>query len=82
MNAITSSLVIICVLFCTAEVKIPEATGSNETSPFLLECRRPEAEYNNSVQVNLTQEEFQQLQTEGRCFLACALNKFRSQVRV
>ena len=64
--------------------EVTSVTGSTETNlgtPFLLECRVPE---NNSsfspLRLNLTESETDQLLMEGRCFLACALEKYNSEV--
>ena len=47
-------------------------------APFLLECRIPEdSSLNNSIRVNLTEEEKEQLDLEGRCFLACAIRVYK-----
>ena len=40
-----------------------------------LECRIPEdsSSLDNSIGVNLTQEEKERLEVEGQCFLGCAI---------
>ena len=43
----------------------------NQT-PFLLECRAPAHSSLDSINVNLTQRERERVESEGRCFLACA----------
>lgn len=54
----------------------------NDLTPFLLECRIPENSSLDSINVNLTQEESEQLEIEGRCFLACAThNQYTNQVK-
>ena len=54
---------------------------SNSTrTPFLLECRVPDNSSLDSVNVNLTQEDMEQLKIEGRCFLACATLRYNDQV--
>ena len=69
------------VFFYTSEVTGSSSTETNLGTPFLLECRVPE---NNSsfspLRLNLTERETDQLLKEGRCFLACALEKFNSEV--
>ena len=51
-------------------------------SPFLLECRIPDNSSLDSINVNLTQEEREIVDIEGRCFVACAASdKYRNEVR-
>ena len=51
--------------------------------PFLLECRIPANASLNSINVNLTQEEREIVELEGRCFLICAThNQYASQVEI
>ena len=67
------------VVFLAVSLVISFATGgmtsesiSNFTkAPFLLECRIPDYSMSGAVNVSLTQEEREQLPTEGRCFSAC-----------
>ena len=55
--------------------------GLAVSSPFLLECRIPQNSSLDSVNVlNLTQEEREQLEIEGRCFLACATEHYSKEV--
>ena len=55
--------------------------GLAVSSPFLLECRIPQNSSLDSVTVrNLTQEEREQLEIEGRCFLACATERYSNEV--
>ena len=49
-------------------------------APFLLECRLPETLPNVTFKVNFTEEEIEQLEFEGRCFLGCVLERFGEQV--
>ena len=49
-------------------------------APFLLECRIPEDSSLDSINVNLTQEDMEQLKIEGQCFLACATLRYNDQV--
>ena len=49
--------------------------------PFLLECRIPANASLDSINVDLTQEEREIVELEGRCFLICAThNQYTSQV--
>ena len=51
-------------------------------TPFLLECRIPTNSSHGSINVNLTQEEREQVEIEGRCFLACATHyKYINEVK-
>ena len=50
-------------------------------TPFLLECRIPDNSSLDSINVNLTQEEREVVDIEGRCFVACATSdKYRNEV--
>ena len=50
--------------------------------PFLLECRTPANASLDSINVNLTQEERDIVELEGRCFLACAThNQYTNEVK-
>ena len=54
---------------------------ASETSGF--ECRIPDnssIDYPINVHVNLSEEEFDLLQIEGRCFLFCATEKYSNEV--
>jgi hypothetical protein len=51
-------------------------------TPFLLECRTPANASLDSINVNLTQEDREIVDLEGRCFLACATqNQYTNQVK-
>ena len=54
------------------------------SSPFLLECRIPHnSSLNQSVNVeSLTHEEIEQLELEGRCFLACVTEYYSTEVNL
>ena len=51
-------------------------------TPFLLECRVPANSSLDSINVNLTAEEREIVEIEGRCFLACATqDQYMNQVK-
>ena len=51
-------------------------------TPFLLECRVPANSSVDSINVNLTPEEREIVEIEGRCFLACATqDQYMNQVQ-
>ena len=51
-------------------------------TPFLLECRVPANSSLDSINVNLTAEEREIVEIEGRCFLACATqDQYMNQVQ-
>ena len=57
------------------------SVDGRDQTPFLLECSVPANSSLDSINVNLTQEERLIVETEGRCFLACAThNQYMNQV--
>lgn len=73
-------------------VAIIAGTGSGEADlrnsdatpepPFHLDCRIPANASLDSINVNLTQEEREIVELEGRCFLVCAThNQYTNQVK-
>ena len=59
----------------------PDGIKDEVIDPFLLDCRVPENVSNIPSRVNLTEEERQQLQFEGRCFLLCATVQLSNEVK-
>ena len=62
-----------------AIIALSAIDGVLASSKFLLECRIPDdsrASLESALNVNLTQEEREQLEIEGRCFLACATETY------
>ena len=54
--------------------------GNTVTQTSELECRLPDNSSIDHVHTNLSEEEFDLLQIEGRCFLFCTTEKYSSEV--
>ena len=54
--------------------------GNTVTHTSELECRLPDNSSIDHVHTNLSEEEFDLLQIEGRCFLFCTTEKYISEV--
>ena len=66
-------LLLIIISASSGVINLSHATESL----FLLECRVPNSSFSESIYVNLTQEEREELKVEGRCFLACATQQYQ-----
>ena len=53
------------------------ASGSASGDTAEPECKAPPYSNPNNIRVNLTDEQWQELQLEGRCYLACATEEYQ-----
>ena len=73
-----NSVLLVSVVFFA--IASDSSVGNGLTAPFLLECRIPENLPNVTFKVNFTEEESEQLEFEGRCFVGCAMERYGEQV--
>ena len=55
----------------------PSSASGRDTASAEPECNAPPHSNPNNIRVNLTDEQWQELQLEGRCYLACVIEQYQ-----
>ena len=55
----------------------PSSASGRDTASAEPECNAPPHSNPNNIRVNLTDEQWQELQLEGRCYLACVTEQYQ-----
>ena len=70
-------LLLSVILESTVRAYYPSSGGSASGDLFVFECKIPPYSDRDRISVNPTDEEFDQIVKEGRCYLACVTKEYQ-----